>query len=60
MTVMGCGGQEQAMLETLAEFPDRFCELTGNGVSRARRGSGMVRLVKDEQSPRTKFAEHVS
>ena len=48
------------MLETLGEFPDRFRELTGNGVSRACRGSGVMRLIQDEQGSCAKFAEDIA
>ena len=48
------------MFKAFGNFPDRLCELARHGVTKTRRGSGMMRLIQNEQSAGTEFAEHIS
>ena len=57
MAVVGCGGQEQAVLETPPEIANRACELRLDAVAPAARRRRVMRLVQDQQAAGLHLAE---
>jgi hypothetical protein len=60
MAVVGCGGEEQAVLETMGEVVDSAGQLAGDRIARAARWCDMVRLVENEEGARAEFSEDVA
>ena len=60
MTVVRRGGQKEPVLETPGDLAHGLRELTVDGVARAARRCGVVRLVEDQQGARPELAQQVA